>query len=249
MPVDAPLDRADALVAPAHQRARASIRRACCAWPIASTPRRCRNADLVISAGGETQMPNICVTRLLGRAQHLLRLAAAGIGPENFSLVISSYDRDAGSPRHMVVLKPSAIDPDALGRPVEVPRYGPAHPAPCRPAHRRQCRALPLPPRRMGAAARFRASGVQGLGHALARLHLAAHAALRRRPASPSSPRRERGRALHRLPQRGPRHAAGGLCRGGGDRLHRGFEHHDLRSRVGAAAGGGRGARRAPLHR
>ena len=44
----------------------------------------------------------------------------AGLGAENFSLVISSYDRDAGSPRHMVLLKPSAIDPDAArpaGRP------------------------------------------------------------------------------------------------------------------------------------
>ena len=50
-----------------------------------------------------------------------------GLGAENFSLVISSYDRDAGSPRHMVLLKPSAIDPDALGRPATVPRYGPDH--------------------------------------------------------------------------------------------------------------------------
>ena len=38
---------------------------------------------------------------------------------------MSSYDRDAGSDRHVVVLKPSSIDPDALGRPVSVPRYGP----------------------------------------------------------------------------------------------------------------------------
>ena len=74
---DAPLDRADAVAPPAHQRARASFRRACCAWPIASTPRRCRKPTSSISAGGETQMPNICVTRLLGRSQHLLRLAAA----------------------------------------------------------------------------------------------------------------------------------------------------------------------------
>jgi hypothetical protein len=53
-----------------------------------------------------------------------------GLGPENFSLIISSYDRDAASDRHMVVLKPSSIDPDALGRPRSVPRYGPErHPA------------------------------------------------------------------------------------------------------------------------
>jgi len=84
------------------------------------------NADLVISAGGETQMPNICVTRLLGVPNIFCGSLLRGLGPENFSLVISSYDRDAASPRHMVVLKPSAIDPDALGRPAQVPRYGPA---------------------------------------------------------------------------------------------------------------------------
>jgi len=86
-------------------------------------------ADLVVSAGGETQMPNICVTRLFGIPNIFCGSLLRGLGPENFSLVISSYDRDAGSPRHMVVLKPSAIDPDALGRPASVPRYGPeCHP-------------------------------------------------------------------------------------------------------------------------
>ena len=83
------------------------------------------NADLVVSAGGETQMPNICVTRFLGVPNIFCGSLLRGIGPENFSLVISSYDRDARSARHMVVLKPSAIDPDALGRPATVPRYGP----------------------------------------------------------------------------------------------------------------------------
>ena len=82
------------------------------------------NADLVVSAGGETQMPNICVTRFLGVPNIFCGSLLREIGPENFSLVISSYDRDAGSARHMVVLKPSAMDPDALGRPATVPRYG-----------------------------------------------------------------------------------------------------------------------------
>jgi uncharacterized protein len=84
-------------------------------------------ADLVVSAGGETQMPNICVTRLLGVPNIYCGSLLRGLAPENFSLVISSYDRDAGSRRHMVVLKPSAIDPDAFGRPASVPRYGPEH--------------------------------------------------------------------------------------------------------------------------
>jgi mitochondrial fission protein ELM1 len=84
-------------------------------------------ADLVVSAGGETQMPNICVTRFLGTPNIFCGSLLRGLGPENFSLVISSYDRDAGSARHMVVLKPSSIDPEVLGRPVTVARYGPDH--------------------------------------------------------------------------------------------------------------------------
>jgi uncharacterized protein len=83
-------------------------------------------ADLVVSAGGETQMPNICVSRFLGGLPSIFcGSLLRGLAPENFSLIISSYDRDATSPRHMVVLKPSAIDPDRLGRPKLVPRYGP----------------------------------------------------------------------------------------------------------------------------
>ncbi|MGE3529905.1 MAG: ELM1/GtrOC1 family putative glycosyltransferase [Methyloceanibacter sp.] len=82
-------------------------------------------ADLVVSAGGETQMPNICVARFLGIPSIFCGSLLRGLGPENFSLIISSYDRDATSSRHMVMLKPSAIDPEALGRPKTVPRYGP----------------------------------------------------------------------------------------------------------------------------
>ncbi len=83
-------------------------------------------ADLVVSAGGETQMPNVCVSRFLGGIPSIFcGSLLRGLAPENFSLIISSYDRDATSPRHIVTLKPSAIDPDKLGRPEIVPRYGP----------------------------------------------------------------------------------------------------------------------------
>ena len=83
-------------------------------------------ADIVVSAGGETQMPNICVSRFLGGIPSIFcGSLLRGLASESFSLIISSYDRDAVSPRHMVVLKPSAIDPDKLGRPAIVPRYGP----------------------------------------------------------------------------------------------------------------------------
>jgi mitochondrial fission protein ELM1 len=82
-------------------------------------------ADLVVSAGGETLMPNICVNRFLGIPSIYCGSLLRGLGPENFSLIISSYERNATSPQHMVALKPSAIDPDALSRPAVVPRYGP----------------------------------------------------------------------------------------------------------------------------
>jgi mitochondrial fission protein ELM1 len=83
-------------------------------------------ADLVVSAGGETQMPNICVARFLGGIPSIFcGSLLRGLAPENFDLIISSYDRDAVSPRHIVTLKPSAIDPDKLGRPKVVPHYGP----------------------------------------------------------------------------------------------------------------------------
>jgi uncharacterized protein len=82
-------------------------------------------ADLVVSAGGETHMPNICVSRFLGTPSIFCGSLMRGLGPENFSLIISSYDRDAGSDRYLVTLKPSSIDPDALGRPQSVTRYGP----------------------------------------------------------------------------------------------------------------------------
>jgi uncharacterized protein len=82
-------------------------------------------ADLVVSAGGETHMPNICVSRFFDIPSIFCGSLLRGLGPENFDLIVSSYDRDADSGRHMVILKPSAIDPDALGRPTSVPRYGP----------------------------------------------------------------------------------------------------------------------------
>src|SRR5262245_36203169 len=81
-------------------------------------------ADVVVSAGGETLMPNICINRFFGIPSIYCGSLLRGLGPENFSLIISSYERNATSPQHMVALKPSSIDPDTLGRPPVVPRYG-----------------------------------------------------------------------------------------------------------------------------
>ena len=210
----AQMDRAHALAPPPHQPPRPSSRRACCAWPIASTPTRCprpiswsrpaaRPRCRISAWRASSTFPSIFCGSLL-----------RGLGPENFNLIVSSYDRDAGSDRHMVVLKPSAIDPDALGRPASVPRYGPERRPQARgPADRRQCRAVPLPAQGMGAPARLRRRDFEGLGHALAHLDLAAHAGLRRRQDRRACQGRERRRPLHRLPHGRAGHAAADLRR------------------------------------
>src|SRR5262245_13841592 len=82
-------------------------------------------ADLVVSAGGETHMPNICVSRFLDIPSIFCGSLMRGLGPAHFSLIVSSYARDAGNDRYLVTLNPSALEPDALGRPADVPRYGP----------------------------------------------------------------------------------------------------------------------------
>jgi uncharacterized protein len=64
--------------------------------------------DLVVSAGAETLAANVAFARLAGAANIFygsLRL----FRPENFSLVLTSYARNAGRPRHAMALKPSGI--------------------------------------------------------------------------------------------------------------------------------------------
>lgn len=85
------------------------------------------NADLVVSSGGETLAANMAAARTLG-AQNIFVGSLRGLAPANFSLIVSSYARHAELPRHLVTMKPSAVDPDALGRPRQVPRYGPDNP-------------------------------------------------------------------------------------------------------------------------
>ena len=83
-------------------------------------------ADLVISAGGETLMPNICAARYLGVPNIFCGSLLHRLGSDDLNLVISSYAADAADDQHLVMLKPSAIDPDALGR-TPYPRFGPRH--------------------------------------------------------------------------------------------------------------------------
>ena len=121
---EAQKDRADELAPPPHHR-QEFLPAAHVAHGLPHRRLRSAQAELVVSAGGETHMPNICVARFLDIPSIFCGSLMRGLGPENFSLIVSSYDRDAASDRYLVTLKPSSIDPDALGRPASVPRYGP----------------------------------------------------------------------------------------------------------------------------
>lgn len=79
-------------------------------------------ADLIVSSGGETLIANIATARLLG-AQNIFCGSLRKLAPENFSLVLTSYDRLENEPRHAIVLKPNTMDPDALGRGGALPEF------------------------------------------------------------------------------------------------------------------------------
>lgn len=72
-------------------------------------------ADVVISAGGDTLNANVALARLLG-IPNIFCGTLRRHPPGAFSLIVSSYARHSGLPRHLVTLKPNGMDPDALGR-------------------------------------------------------------------------------------------------------------------------------------
>lgn len=76
------------------------------------------DADVVISAGGDTLAANVAAARALG-ALNIFCGTLRHLPPEAFGLIVSSYARHARLPRHLVTLKPSGIDPDLLPRRVE----------------------------------------------------------------------------------------------------------------------------------
>lgn len=78
-------------------------------------PKDLPKADLIVSAGGETLVPNAAMARLTG-ATNIFCGTLRRLPPEAFSLVVSSYAQHANVARHIVALKPSGIDPDKLGR-------------------------------------------------------------------------------------------------------------------------------------
>ena len=80
-------------------------------------------ADLVISAGGNTLAANIVATRALG-ADNIFIGSLRRFPPEDFNLVITSFERLAHLPRHLVCLKPNKLDPDTLNHPDQPARFG-----------------------------------------------------------------------------------------------------------------------------
>ncbi len=80
-------------------------------------------ADLVISAGGNTLAANVAATRSLDAANIFIG-SLRRFHPEDFSVVITSYERFAHLPRHLACLKPCKLDPDALGRKNNATTYG-----------------------------------------------------------------------------------------------------------------------------
>ncbi len=79
-------------------------------------------AELIVSSGGETLPVNLAAKRLLN-AENIFIGSTRGIAAEEFSIIVSSYERHADLPRHLVALKPSVLDLDALGRPGKVPVF------------------------------------------------------------------------------------------------------------------------------
>ena len=86
---------------------------------IADLPR----ADLIVSSGGETLIANIACAKLLG-AENIFCGSLRKVSPQEFSLVLTSYDRLKNEPRHAIVLKPNTMDPEVLGRGGELRALG-----------------------------------------------------------------------------------------------------------------------------
>jgi mitochondrial fission protein ELM1 len=74
----------------------------------------------VVSSGGRTLLANIALARLYG-APNVFAGTLRGLPPEAFSAVVQPYAEAAGKPRHVVALKPSPVDPDAMRAPAPWP--------------------------------------------------------------------------------------------------------------------------------
>lgn len=85
------------------------------------------DADIVISAGSDTLIANIACAGAR-KAKNIFCGSLRNLDAENFSLVLTSYERYADRPKHVAVLKPSVLDPDTLDRPDVTPTYSENNP-------------------------------------------------------------------------------------------------------------------------
>ncbi len=72
--------------------------------------------DLVISAGGNTLAANALIAKARA-VPNIFCGTLRHVRPEHVAVVVSSYADHAALPRHVVALKPSLVDPDALPPP------------------------------------------------------------------------------------------------------------------------------------
>jgi mitochondrial fission protein ELM1 len=70
-------------------------------------------ADFIVSAGAETLAASVAVHRLTG-APNIFYGSLRWFRPRDFALVLTSYASKSTRPRHVMVLKPSALDGRAL---------------------------------------------------------------------------------------------------------------------------------------
>ncbi len=199
-------------------------------------------ANLVVSAGGDTLAANVAASRLLGAA-NVFYGSLRRYPPESFSLVLTSYARNATKPRHVMSLKPSRLDPDTLP---PLPKGSASKP----PAVAGllvggDAGTVRFQPSDWQRLTEFLGETQIGPWHALDRLQLSPHARRFQRRT-----RAQRGRAeqpnhrVYRYPLGGTRHTRAAVRLGRGDRMHGRFKLDAFGGRLGAAPGHRRPPRR-----
>lgn len=98
-------------------------------WVYGMAPGDLPRVDLIVSAGGRTMAANIAAARLLG-VPNIFYGSLRHYRSLDFGLTLSSYARPAGTPRHVVTLKPSKLDPDTIVPLEHIAASGPGHPPP-----------------------------------------------------------------------------------------------------------------------
>lgn len=76
-------------------------------------------ADVIVSAGAETLAANVWLARCR-QAPNIFYGSLRMFSPWDFSLVLTSYARNAARPRHALALKPSRLDPDGIAPPPDL---------------------------------------------------------------------------------------------------------------------------------